>query len=294
MADRDDIPDYHRTAVPASTQIPKQGEKLNILLVTRGHPFDRDGFFDIFDGNPQIQYSNVEHPAAQYMFTPEMADKFDCYVQYDMPGIKFGSDTPEYFEPPEFYKEGLRAMGEAGSPLVLLHHCAAAWPAWPEWAEIVGGQFLYTPMQSRGIDCPDSGYNIDVVHRVSPAMDHPITLGIEPFDIEDEVYLSQVFEESVTPLLTSDWGFEQTNFYSAANAVVRGELNSNKDWHHPNGSNLIGWIKNYKNAPVVYLQCGDGPAAYKNPNFRRILAQAINWASSDEAKSWARELNKSS
>ena len=228
------------------------------------------------------------------MFTPEMADKFDCYVQYDMPGIKFGSDTPEYFEPPEFYKEGLRAMGEAGSPLVLLHHCAAAWPAWPEWAEIVGGQFLYTPMQSRGIDCPDSGYNIDVVHRVSPAMDHPITLGIEPFDIEDEVYLSQVFEESVTPLLTSDWEFEQTNFYSAANAVVRGELNSNKDWHHPNGSNLIGWIKNYKNAPVVYLQCGDGPAAYKNPNFRRILAQAIHWASSDEAKSWARELNKSS
>ena len=52
------------------------------------------------------------------------------------------------------------------------------------------------------------------------------------------------------------------------------------------------WIKTYKNSPVVYLQFGDGPEAYQNPNFRRILSQAIKWASSDEAKSWARELYK--
>jgi type 1 glutamine amidotransferase len=182
-------------------------------------------------------------------------------------------------------------MGEAGCPLVIMHHAAAAWPAWPEWAEIVGGHFLYTPMKSRGVHKPDSGYNIDVSHRVSPVLDHPITAGIKPFKIVDEVYLSQVFEDSVIPLFTSDWEFTRNNFYSAANAVVRGELNSNDDWHHDNGSNLVGWIKTYKNAPVVYLQFGDGPSAYENPNFRRILAQAIKWASSDEAKTWAIERN---
>ena len=48
------------------------------------------------------------------MYNPEMAQKFDCYVQYDMPGVQFGADGPEYSEPPEFYKEGLREMGEAG------------------------------------------------------------------------------------------------------------------------------------------------------------------------------------
>jgi type 1 glutamine amidotransferase len=292
MADPEVIPDYHRASPPATTELPQQGDKLNVLLVTRGHPFDRDSFFDIFDSIPDIQYSNVEHPAAQYMFTPEMAKNFDCYVQYDMPGIKFGDGPPQYFEPPEFYKEGVRAMGDAGCPLVILHHCAAAWPAWPEWSEIVGGQFLYTPMQSRGVDHPDSGYNIDVAHTVSPAMDHPITHGIEPFEIVDEVYLLPVFEDSIIPLFRSNWDFKRNNFYSAANAVVRGELNSNQDWDHPNGSNLVGWIKTYKNSPVVYLQFGDGPEAHQNPNFRRILSQAIKWASSDEAKSWARELYK--
>ena len=291
MADHDDIPDYHRASAPASTALPQPGDKLNVLLVTRGHPFDRDSFFDVFDSNPEIQYSNVEHPAAQYMFNPEMALNFDCYVQYDMPGITFADGGPQYFEPPMFYKEGVRAMGEAGCPMVILHHCAAAWPAWPEWSEIVGGQFLYTPMQSRGVDCPDSGYNIDVSHIVRPVMDHPITRGIEPFAMTDEVYLSHVFEDSIIPLFASSWDFTKDNFYSAANAVVRGELNSNQGWEHPNGSNIVGWIKNYKNAPVVYLQFGDGPAAYQNPNFRRILAQAIQWASSDEAKCWARDRN---
>ena len=211
-----------------------------------------------------------------------------------MPGIEFGVGGPQYFEPPEFYKQGVRAMGDAGCPLVILHHAAAAWPAWPEWSEIVGGQFLYTPMQSRGVDHTDSGYKIDVTHTVSPAMDHPITHGVEPFEIIDEVYLSQVFEDSIIPLFTSSWEFKCNNFYSAANAVVRGELNSNQDWDHPNGSNLVGWIKTYQNSPVVYLQLGDGPAAYQNANFRRILAQAIKWASSDEARSWARESYKNS
>ena len=294
MADLDDVPDYHRVLAPATTALPQQGDKLNVLLITRGHPFDRERFFDVFDSNSDIQYSNVEHPAAQYMCNPQMAEHFDCYVHYDMPGIEFGVGGPQYFEPPEFYKQGVRAMGDAGCPLVILHHAAAACPAWPEWSEIVGGQFLYTPMQSRGVDHTDSGYKIDVTHTVSPAMDHPITHGVEPFEIIDEVYLSQVFEDSIIPLFTSSWEFKCNNFYSAANAVVRGELNSNQDWDHPNGSNLVGWIKTYQNSPVVYLQLGDGPAAYQNANFRRILAQAIKWASSDEARSWARESYKNS
>ena len=298
MADDKDIPDYHRTSMQAApmatTALPEEGGKLNVLLVTRGHPFQRDAFFDIFDRNDGIQYSNVEHPAAQFLFNPEMANKFDCYVQYDMPGVEFGDDGPHYPEPPEFYKKGVRAMGEAGCPLVVLHHCAAAWPAWPEWSEIIGGRFLYTPMKSRGVDRPDSGYNIDVAHIVSPAMDHPITRGIEPFEMIDEVYLYEVFEDSVVPLFTSNWTFTRDNFYSAANAVVRGELNSNEGWSHDDGSNIVGWIKAYKNAPIVYLQFGDGPAAYENENFRRILAQAIKWASSDEAKAWAIEMNRGS
>jgi type 1 glutamine amidotransferase len=291
MADHDeDVPDYHRASSPATTRLPQDGRP-NVLVATRGHPFSRDPFYDIFDSIEEIQYSTVEHPAAQFMFNPDMAKNFDCYVQYDMPGIQFGNEDGMYYDPPEFYKEGVRAMGEAGCPFVIMHHCAAAWPTWPEWAELVGGQFLYTPGKSRGVDKPDSGYIIDVPYTVSPAMDHPITAGIEPFELVDEVYLSEVFEDSIVPLFTSSWEFTQENFYSAANAVLRGELNSNEGCEHEPGSNIVGWIKTYKNSPVVYLQFGDGPATYENPIFRRILAQAIKWASSQEAKDWAQEHN---
>ena len=207
-----------------------------VLLTTRGHPFARDAFFDIFESNPEIEYGHVEHPAAQYVFNPEFAKHFDCYVMYDMPGIKFNpGGRPTFIEPSQEFKDGVMALMEEGFPLVIMHHTAAAWPAWPEWSEIVGGHFLYMPMKSRGVDKPDSGYNIDVPHRVTPVMDHPITEGIEAFDIVDEVYLSEVFEDSVTPLFTSDWKFTKENFYSADLALA-GQMNSNEGWEHQPGS----------------------------------------------------------
>lgn len=291
MADDQDIPDYHsssRSSPTGQTFFPPQGEKNNILLVTRGHPFARDAFYNIFESNPDIEWSSVEHPAAQLMFTPDAAKHFDCYVLYDMPGIKFNpGGPPDFVDPPQFYKEGLMAMLEEGFPLVIMHHACAAWPSWPEWSEIVGGHFLYKPMKSRGVDKPDSGYLIDIPHKVSPAMEHPITEGIEPFEIVDEVYLAEFFEDSVTPLFRSDFDFVKDNFYSA-DLALKGQMNSNEGWEHDPGSNMVGWIKTYKNSPIVYLQFGDGPATYGNETFRKILANAIRWACSDEAKEWAR------
>lgn len=293
MADdiEEDVPDYHSTRPTASgkTYFPNRDEQLNILLVTRGHPFARDAFYNIFESNPEIEYSSVEHPAAQLMYTPEIAKNFDCYVMYDMPGIDFQPGGPPNFtDPPQFYKDGMMAMFEEGFPLVILHHCAAAWGGWPEWAEICGAQFLYKPMKSRGVDKPDSGYIIDVPHKVRPVMDHPITEGIEEFDIVDEVYLWEVFEEDVIPLFRSNYPFTQENFYSA-DLALHGKMNSNEGWSHDPGSDYVGWIKTYKNSPIVYLQFGDGPATYENETYRKILANAIKWASSDEAKAWARE-----
>lgn len=213
MADDVDPADYHESGRSSPTgQTFWSKDKKKVLLVTRGHPFARDAFYNIFESNPDIEYSAVEHPAAQLMFNPEFAKNFDCYVQYDMPGIEFNRDPnsdgrPRFVEPPQYYKDGVMAMLEAGFPLVIMHHTCAAWPAWPEWSEIVGGHFLYFPMKSRGVDKQDSGYNIDVPHKVSPVANHPITEGIEPFDIVDEVYMSEVFENSVVPLFRSSWEF---------------------------------------------------------------------------------------
>jgi len=134
---------------------------------------------------------------------------------------------------------------------------------------------------------PDSGYALDVTHTVSPVLNHPITDGIEPFELVDELYLAPVFEDSVTPLFTSDFSFEYQNFSSAALAL-QGRLNARDDWTHPPGSNLVGWIKTAGNSPIVYLQFGDGASTYQNENYRQILANAIEWACSAQAAHWAR------
>jgi type 1 glutamine amidotransferase len=255
--------------------------------VTRGHPFLRDPFFSVFERNQEIEWAHVEHPAAQEFFKPDFADRFDCFVLYDMPGIEFvPGGAPLFFDPPEDYKRGLLDLLEVGMPLVVLHHALAAWPAWPEWAEIVGGQFLYQPMESRGRSLPDSGYRLDVAHTVSPACEHPITKGIDPFEIVDELYLAPVFEDSITPLLRSNYDFVESNFYSARRAL-EGRLNCRAGWSHPRGSNVVGWVKTYARSPIVYLQFGDGPSAYENPSFQKILSNSIRWAASDSARVWA-------
>ena len=137
-----------------------------------------------------------------------------------MPGIEFRpGGPPKYHPPPRGFKEGLRALGDASMGFVVLHHAAAAWPTWPEWARFVGAQFLYSPRKSFGEALPDSGYLLEVTHRVSPLIEHPVTQGIEPFTLTDELYLWPGPQEPVTPIFASDFSFEYQNFYSAARAL---------------------------------------------------------------------------
>ncbi|WP_420799546.1 hypothetical protein [Noviherbaspirillum sedimenti] len=112
--------------------------------------------------------------------------------------------------------------------------------------------------------------------------------GVAPFELTDELYLFEVFEESVIPLFRSDFTFTAEHFFSAKQALA-GNLNANAGWQHAPGSNLVGWVKRYRNSPIVYLQFGDGPVTYRNPSFRKILQNAICWACSPEVLRWARE-----
>jgi len=252
-----------------------------ILLVTKGHPYEREPFYAVFDEMADVNWTLVEQPAAQALFNVDAAPRYDALVCYDMPGIQFRPDGPPVFEEPsERFKDNFLALLEAGQGFVFLHHAIAGWPAWPQFAGIVGGRFLYMPAPLRGTDCQDSGYRHGVTHNVRVLADHPVTAGVPAqFEITDELYLYEVFADDVEPLLASDYEFVQDNFYSAAKVVTEGKMFDNEGWTHAPGSNLIGWTKTYANSRIVYLQCGDDPVAYANPHFRRLLHNAINWVS---------------
>ena len=79
---------------------------------------------------------------------------------------------------------------------------------------------------------------------------HPITTGIDDFEITDETYKNKLFAEDNHLLLTTD---------------------------HPNNDSYIGWTRNYGRGRVCYLQLGHGPNAYGDENFRKLVSQAIRW-----------------
>jgi type 1 glutamine amidotransferase len=266
----------------------RYGEPLNVLVAAKGHPYLRAPFMAIFDQIPGIACTLVEQPAAQRLMNPQAMAGFDALVLYDMPGIDFAHAAAPV-EPDPAFKAGLLALLDQGKGVVALHHAIAGWPAWPDYAELLGGRFLYRPGELRGVALPDSGYHHGVTHDLivaDPA--HPVVAGLpERFPLTDEIYLSEVFEESVSPLLRSSADFTRDNFYSATQAIS-GTMYSNEGWAHADGSNLIGWTKRARNSPLVYLQPGDGPETYEDANYRRLIENAIRWVCSKEALAWAK------
>jgi uncharacterized protein len=263
-----------------------------LLVITGGHPFDRDTFIQAFDAIAPGEWMHTEQPASQAFLNVEACEKFDALVFYDMPGITFTrSDPPTEFPVPSAsVVEGMRALLRAGKGMVFLHHAVASWPAWPEFASIVGGRFHYQPGTLDGIDYPDSGYRFDVTHQVE-VLDpsHPVCAGLgHGFTLTDELYLYPVLEDRIVPLLRTNVAMDDPSQFYSADAAIRGRRNTNDGWTHPTGSQLVGWAKHADNAPIVYLQFGDGPSTYADESFRRVVANAAAWVASPEARAWAR------
>lgn len=264
----------------------RYGEPLRVLVAVKGHPFDRNRLAAIFEEMEGVQASFVDQPAAGRMMNPRAMAGFDALVLYDMPGIDFRSaDKPGFVEPDPEVKTGLEALLTQGKGVVALHHAIAGWPAWPRYADWLGGRFLYKPGLLRGEPRADSGYRHEVSYTaVAADPGHPVLAGVpDAFPLRDELYLYEVFEADVRPLLRAGHPFVQGEFYSAHRAVAEGRMFSNEGWRHPPGSDLIGWTKRAINSPLVYLQPGDGPETYDNPHYRRLLLNSLRWVASDAA-----------
>ena len=252
---------------------------IQCLVAVRGHPFDRTAFDAVFQGMEGICATMVDQPAAARLMNPEGMRGFDALVLYDMPGLDFEAETgrPLYLDPPAGLREGLRALLEQGTGVIALHHALAGWPTWDEYGEWLGGRFLYHPGAVRGQPMPDSGYRHDVRYQAQVLGEHPVTAGLPAsFELTDELYLCSTFPEGATPLLRADTPFTPDRFWSA-DAAVAGRMNTNEGWDHPEGSGVIGWAKQALASRLVYLQPGDGPSAYDNPHYRRMVENAVRW-----------------
>jgi len=256
----------------------KNHQTIQALLFTGGHVFDHEPFFAMVEAirggdGPSIDWTHVEQPAALDALRPERLERFDVVVFYDMPGVTFTRSSPPFahFDPSDQFKSDFLSMVERGKGLVFLHHAISSWPSWPKFAEVLGGRFHFLPGELDGKAFPGSGYRFLTEQRVSVVdPTHPITQGLDAeFPLTDEVYLFPVMEDQVSPLLRSDFEFKAENF-------KRGGVSFRE---HPEGSSLLGWTRHVGNSDIVYLQPGHGPSAFGDPSYRKLLRNAVLWAS---------------
>ena len=72
----------------------------HILLSVKGHPYERQAFYDIFDNMDNLDWTLVEQPASQALFNVKQAEVYDALVLYDMPGIFFHENAhPDIISP---------------------------------------------------------------------------------------------------------------------------------------------------------------------------------------------------
>lgn len=254
-----------------------------VLTVTKGHAYDRGAFSEMLDALAGIECTQVEQPAAQRHFAGGEPERWDAYLMYDMPGYVFKADhsPPDLFEPPEQFRSDFTRLVDRGHGFVFVHHALAAWPTWDEYGSIMGGRFRFVRDHGR----PDSGYRHAVEQRISALGEHPVVAGLEGgFTITDELYLAEVDDEVITPLLATDAELTDRTVWSTWNAVL-GRRDTNDGWQHPDGAGVVAWIRDHPRSRIVYLQLGDNPAAFANPAYRRLLSNALHWASDRAADS---------
>lgn len=270
-------------------------QPLSVLLVSKGHDYDHDAFLDMFRELTEFEVTLVEQPAAQVILRPGNVQAYDAVLFYDMcgiPGIGLRHDgANDTGVPPDDYVRSIEALLARGTGIVMLNHATVSWPEWPLWREISGTSFMLRSGTLDGRQVPGSGYrgghgpHPNATLHLVPQGEHPVLAGLEDgFDITDELYLkSPQFEARVVPLLRGDYAFVAGNFTPPPLAPAAEQAN----WSHPEGSDLLVWANAAGASPVVASDLGDGPAAFGNPQFRKLLGNALRWVASAEARIWA-------
>ena len=88
--------------------------------------------------------------------------------------------------------------------------------------------------------------------------EHPITKGLEDFEIQDETYCHNYHRNAcVRCLVRMDRGKERQ---------------------------CMGWVQHYGKGRVFYTGLGHGKSAWTNPGFQRLVVRGLYWAAGREPK----------
>lgn len=262
-----------------------------LLVITGGHRVAIDEFLGSIASictERDWVWAHTTQPSAQEWLRPELAGQWDAILLHDLPGLHLKRGVPPTPVGPDHdVAAALVELLKTGQPLVVLHHAIAAWPGWEGWAEAIGGRFLYAPGRLRGNDLPSSGYRKGRFTISATAPEHPVCAGVEPFEVDDELYFAPYFTDRITPLLEHNADLDGALYQDTFDEVSNGSSTGVTCAGRGQASPLMGWTTIAGHSPVVTLLMGDGPSTFENPMFQRLLGNAIDWVSGHEARAAA-------
>lgn len=212
-----------------------KGDQISVALVTGQHPFDVPGLHGAFRSLSNVDFypQHIEDFTAD---AGQVRTEYDVVVFYHFNQATPGTE-PGWWN--EQMKTALEALGETNQGLLILHHAILAFLEWPFWQDVVG-------LTGTGFD-----YHIGETLRIDvSAPDHPITNGLESWEMVDETYEMADPTADCEILLTTD---------------------------SPKSSRAIAWTRQYRNARVFCLQSGHDNETFTVPQFRTVLGRGIEW-----------------
>lgn len=164
----------------------------------------------------------------------ESIRKYDVVLFY-CTGINF-ADAEQEQGICEFVRDG---GGYAG-----IHSATDSFKKSDAYWELVGGRFA-----GHG----GGKYTVYIYDK-----EHPITAGMEDFEISDETYSHHYHKNACMRCLIR---------------MSRGEERQ-----------CMGWVQHYGQGRVFYTGLGHGRAAWENPQFQRLVVRGLYWAAGREPK----------
>ena len=219
------------------TTLSRSSEKIKVALITGHHPYDVVGLQALFRSLPGIDAypQNLEDFVTD---TGGSRGEYEALVFYN-----YHVPTPgdEQFPLGGNVRDVLGELGDTDQGIFVLHHAILAYPDWPLWQQIVG----YIRMDDSRPVFQDQRVS---VQNVAP--DHPITEGLQAFEIVDETYPAIGPGDGSEVLLITD---------------------------HPGSMRTLAWTRTYRNANVFCYQSGHDNLAFDNPSFQAVVSRGIQW-----------------
>jgi len=214
---------------------------VKVVVVTGGHDFEREPFFKLFQGYPDVRHVEAMQKDHSELFEDIGAWDYDVIVLYNM--------TQNISEK---RKENFKALLARGVGLVALHHAEGAFNTWEDYRQIIGARYPLKPQEIDGVHFETGVYQHDVDMNIKIVdRNHPITKGLSDFTIHDETYKGLWFAKDNHVLLTTD---------------------------NPKNDPTVCWIRPCDHTRIVFLQLGHDGKAYANPNYRELIVRSIRWA----------------